>query len=470
MEIPSLVGHCSEVIRIILKSHQPPDLILSQYLRSKKYIGSFDRRFISELVFFYLRIKSLPDYILNVIVNSGTYNDLSDEIIIKDSLLILLVLIQQNLLMCKANSVISQPNEDQFLKLFITSNLIEKELTINNFVDFKNSVCSLFQELNLEIESKLLVKDQEIIDKIGIRYGQQSWIVDKIIKKYNFNYNDMGVFFNSFLEPSPLTIRVEKKADLSIIREHLLNIEIETTFCNFSPVALYLNKRLDLNTVPLYKSGRFEVQDEGSQLISFALDPQPNESILDACAGAGGKSMHIASLQHDSGRIVSCDVELSKLRELNKRSARCGYKSIETVLDHNLEKLDETFSKVLIDAPCTGMGTIRRNPIPKWRLTEEYLSKHIAKQDKILEYYSQFVEPGGELIYSTCSILPDENEFVIERFLSNHKEFEPLALKPSFKSNGIEIPDLGESDYQLQLLPSKHGCDGFFMAKLQRKD
>ena len=180
--------------------------------------------------------------------------------------------------------------------------------------------------------------------------------------------------------------------------------------------------------------------------------------------------MHIASLQHDSGRIVSCDVELSKLKELNNRSARCGYKSIETVLDHNLEKLNETFSKVLIDSPCTGMGTIRRNPIPKWRLTEEYLLKHVAKQEKILEHYSQFVEPGGELIYSTCSIMPDENELVIENFLSAHKEFRPLALMPSFKNNGIEIPDLGESDYHLQLLPSKHGCDGFFMAKLQRND
>ena len=222
----------------------------------------------------------------------------------------------------------------------------------------------------------------------------------------------------------------------------------------------------------LFKDGLLEVQDEGSQLISYILNPEKGDYILDACAGAGGKTLHIASIMNDTGRIIATDVESNKLKELNKRASRFGYKSIETVSFNNFENSSKfgKFDKIIIDAPCSGMGTVRRSPMLKWRLTPEILLKHQKKQLEILNFYSKHLKPGGFLVYSTCSIMSSENHEVIKKFLSTNEDFFPEPIKPSIDLFNITGLNLGENDYQLQLLPSVHNCDGFFMAKLRKNE
>lgn len=202
---------------------------------------------------------------------------------------------------------------------------------------------------------------------------------------------------------------------------------------------------------PLFKEGYFEIQDAGSQQIATFLKPNPTDLVIDACAGAGGKSLHLAALMKNKGRVISMDVEQWKLDELKKRAKRSGAFNIETRLIEN-EKSIQTFfgkaDKLLLDVPCSGSGVLKRNPDAKWKLSETSIQRTKELQKKILNEYSGMLKPGGELIYSTCSIFPSENQKQVQDFLKQHSDFE-------FKE-------------EKTLLPSE-GFDGFYMARLKKK-
>jgi 16S rRNA (cytosine967-C5)-methyltransferase len=202
---------------------------------------------------------------------------------------------------------------------------------------------------------------------------------------------------------------------------------------------------------PLFKEGYFELQDAGSQQIASFLNPGPNELVIDACAGAGGKSLHLAALMKNKGRVVSMDVEQWKLDELKKRAKRSGAFNIETRLIENEKSLNSFLGKadkLLLDVPCSGSGVLKRNPDAKWKLSEESISRTKDLQLKILNGYCNMLKPGGELVYSTCSIFPSENQQQVKAFLKQHVEF-----------------DLKE---EKTLLPSE-GFDGFYMARMLKK-
>jgi 16S rRNA (cytosine967-C5)-methyltransferase len=214
--------------------------------------------------------------------------------------------------------------------------------------------------------------------------------------------------------------------------------------------ALKLVKRENIFQNKYFKEGFFEVQDAGSQAISVFLDPLPGETIVDACAGAGGKSLHLAALMKNKGRIISLDVEDWKLEELKKRARRAGAFNIETRLiekTKTIKSLENKADKVLLDVPCSGLGVLKRNPDAKWKLSKAGLdeTKHI--QEEILDAYSKMLRPKGMLVYSTCSVLPSENREQVEKFLGAHQDFELLSDQT--------------------IMPSG-GTDGFYMARLHR--
>jgi 16S rRNA (cytosine967-C5)-methyltransferase len=202
--------------------------------------------------------------------------------------------------------------------------------------------------------------------------------------------------------------------------------------------------------------------------------------VLDACAGAGGKSLHIGVLQKNRGEIIASDIEYQRLKELPIRAKRSGITTIRTVqlsgkatpsaLPEQLERVKASCDAVIIDAPCSGMGTVRRMPMTKWRLTPELLRKHGQKQLEILQSFSHAVKDDGILLYSTCSLMPQENQHVVRAFLDQHPEFTPEALAPAFAENGVRIPALSNDAAMLTLTPAQHGTDGFFMARLRRKE
>ena len=474
MEISSLIGHTSEILRISLKSHLPTDKIAREYLRSKKYLGSNDRRFISGLLYSFLRIKSIPDYVFDQIEKKSEFDTLLSDKKVKDVIYVLIGLLAlvQLKIPLEFQMKVDSGNSSNLGRLI--EELAEK--TANKFQADAGILKNLLFKANKSFEN-LLIQTEESSElplsnanliPYAARYGVQPWIIESLISNKTYQKSELEDLLQSLFLPAPITLRINSGADKrQELIEKLRKYDPECNETEYSPWGINLSKRIDLNTVPEYKMGLFEVQDEGSQLISVALSPNQGDSILDACAGAGGKSLHLSSLMDNTGEISSTDVELKKLKELNNRAKKAGFDNITTYLVKNHKK--RFHDKVLVDSPCSGMGTVRRNPMLKWTLSPKKLKQYNNKQYSILEHNSAFVKNGGVLVYATCSILPQENEMIIEKFLENHDDFRAESLRPAFEKFDITLPNLSSSDFQYQLLPSVHGCDGFYMAKMIRK-
>lgn len=235
----------------------------------------------------------------------------------------------------------------------------------------------------------------------------------------------------------------------------LFDLDIETEAVQGLPYALKLKQRTNVFQAPVFKDGWFEVQDASSQLVAEFLDVKPGMRVVDACAGAGGKSLHLASLMENKGQLIALDIYANKLNELKRRAKRAGAFNIETRhIDSTkvIKKLHEKADRVLIDAPCSGLGVLKRNPDAKWKLQPEFIDTIKQTQAEILENYSKIVKPGGQLVYATCSILPSENQKQIMKFLNSEtgKSFN-LAKEKT-------------------ILPSKSGYDGFYMALLTKEE
>ncbi|MUH37799.1 RNA methyltransferase [Zobellia amurskyensis] len=218
--------------------------------------------------------------------------------------------------------------------------------------------------------------------------------------------------------------------------------------------ALRLPERANVFVTESFKKGFFEVQDASSQLVAEFLDVKPGQRVVDTCAGAGGKSLHLAALMENKGQLISMDIYGSKLKELKRRARRNNAHNIETrEIDSTkvFKKLYGTADRVLIDAPCTGIGVLRRNPDSKWKMQPEFLEKITKTQHEIIRSYSKIVKPGGKMVYATCSILPQENNDQVKSFLSSEegKDFSLVKEK--------------------KIYASKSGFDGFYMALLEKK-
>ena len=228
----------------------------------------------------------------------------------------------------------------------------------------------------------------------------------------------------------------------------------ETRILTAYPDALELKERANIFQTRPFQDGWFEVQDASSQKVAPLLGAEPGMRVIDCCAGAGGKSLHLAACMENKGHILALDIHEGKLRELKKRARRAKAFNIETrpiTSSKSLKRLDGTADRVLIDAPCTGLGVLRRNPDAKWKLQPEFLERIMQTQKEILQRYSSFVKPGGKLLYATCSILPQENQQQVRAFLDTKA---------------------GESFVQIEedrIFASESGYDGFYMALLERK-
>lgn len=246
------------------------------------------------------------------------------------------------------------------------------------------------------------------------------------------------------------TLNTSKKS----LQERLASEGIDTEFVSGYPDALKLVERANVFKTESFKKGLFEVQDASSQLVAAYLDVEPGMKVIDTCAGAGGKTLHLASLMQNKGQIIAMDIYESKLKKLKVRARRNGAHNIDTkVLDSTkpVKKLYNKADRVLIDAPCSGLGVIRRNPDSKWKLQPEFLDNIKKVQQDVLQRYSKMVKPGGKLVYATCSVLPSENQNQIETFLTSEagKDFTFVSDK--------------------KVLSHTSGFDGFYMALLQKQ-
>lgn len=269
---------------------------------------------------------------------------------------------------------------------------------------------------------------------------------------------------------APLDLRVNL---VKATREEVMarfaadGMQVEAT--PYSPHGLRMAQKLTINRHPLFVDGRIEVQDEGSQLLAQLVAPRRGEMIADFCAGAGGKSLAMGALMRNTGRLYAFDVAEKRLQNLGQRLKRSGLSNLHSQLiasenDPKLKRLNGKFDRVLVDAPCSGLGTLRRNPDLKWRQTPQDIDELTAKQGAILARAAKLVKPGGWLIYATCSLLRAENEQVAEAFLAAHADYRPLRAADILAQQQIAL-DTG--DY-LRLLPHLHETDGFFAAVFEK--
>ncbi|NNL15281.1 MAG: RsmB/NOP family class I SAM-dependent RNA methyltransferase [Flavobacteriaceae bacterium] len=238
------------------------------------------------------------------------------------------------------------------------------------------------------------------------------------------------------------------------LQARLFDSDIETEFIKGYPSALKLPQRANVFVTDAFKEGLFEVQDASSQLVAEFLDVKPGMKVVDACAGAGGKTLHLASLMANKGQIIAMDVYESKLKKLKVRAKRNGVHNINIRLIDSTKRVKKLYNKadrVLIDAPCSGLGVLRRNPDDKWKLNPEFIENIKKTQQEILQQYSKMVKSGGKMVYATCSVLPSENQSQVQKFLKSDSGKDFIFAKDR------------------KILAHQSGFDGFYMALLERK-
>ena len=305
-----------------------------------------------------------------------------------------------------------------------------------------------------------------------LRHNLPEWLAETLKASIG---DDFWPLVNSLNESAPLDLRVNTfKAKRDEVQKALAAGRIEAVVTPYSPWGLRIQGKPALNKLDVFNAGEIEVQDEGSQLLALLTDAKRGEMVVDFCAGAGGKTLALGAAMRNTGRLYAFDTSGHRLAALKPRLARSGLSNVYPVQiaherDDRIKRLAGKIDRVLVDAPCSGLGTLRRNPDLKWRQSPESIEELRVKQAAILASAARLLKPGGRLVYATCSLLEAENEAIAAAFSESHiREFKPLAAAPLLeKAHVAEAQTLVRGDF-LRLWPHRHGTDGFFAAVWER--
>jgi 16S rRNA (cytosine967-C5)-methyltransferase len=295
------------------------------------------------------------------------------------------------------------------------------------------------------------------------------WLCERLLGTHN--EQELLQLAQSLNRPAPIDLRVNiLKLNRDAALTRLQEYGLDAAPCRLSPHGIRLAGKPALQKHDLFLDGSVEIQDEGSQILGFLVQPKIGELVVDFCAGAGGKTLQLGAMMRSKGRLYAFDVAEKRLAHLRPRVARAGLSNVHPMLiaherDARLKRLAGKADRVLVDAPCSGLGTLRRNPYLKWRQTPAEIDEMVLRQQAILEAAAKLVRPGGRLVYATCSLLEEENGGVVDAFLATHPEFVALVAEDILARQGI-APGTGE---RLRLSPSTHDTDGFFAAVLMRE-
>ena len=302
-----------------------------------------------------------------------------------------------------------------------------------------------------------------------VRWSIPDWLMERITK-----LDDAEALIEALNQSAPLDLRVNSlKAERDVMLQALRDgpaARFDPQPTPYSPWGIRVQGRPPVNRWPMFERGEIEVQDEGSQILSALVAPRRGEMIIDYCAGAGGKTLLLGALMRSTGRLYAFDVSAARLARAKPRFARSGLSNIVPVVispdnDQRVRRLRGKAHRVLVDAPCSGLGTLRRNPDLKWRQHPQSVEELVALQARILQQAASCVAPGGRLVYATCSVLPEENHQQVEAFLANNPGFELLDASEIVRDR---CKNLTLSGPYLSMRPDKHGTDGFFAAVMQR--
>lgn len=423
MHPKALLDACAELVRLTLTFEHPADAVVSRYFREHRALGPRERATLAETVYTVLRKKLLYEQL----ARSG-----------------------------------SGPKERRLAILgfhgprdFLKSALSEQERT---WVDACDGV-----------------RDDELLEPQ--RHNLPEWLVAPLKAQLGDGFWPL---VDSLSQSAPLDLRVNaltaKRAD---VQKELAKAAIKSVATPYSPWGLRVEGKPALTKVDAFQRGAIEVQDEGSQLLALLLDAKRGEMVVDFCAGAGGKTLAIGAQMRNTGRLYAFDVSGHRLDALKPRLARSGLSNVHPAAiaherDERVKRLAGKIDRVLVDAPCSGLGTLRRNPDLKWRQSLQAVQELTAKQTAILDSAARLVKPGGRLVYATCSVLPEENEAIAEAFAAAHPDFVPLEAGELLAQLKVEqATDLcsgGDSGVRyLRLWPHRHQTDGFFAAIWAKK-
>jgi 16S rRNA (cytosine967-C5)-methyltransferase len=294
------------------------------------------------------------------------------------------------------------------------------------------------------------------------------WVIEKLRRR--FDEHALLELARGLAQSASLDLRVNSmKMTREAAMKRLADDGIRAVLTPYSPDGLRLDGRPAINRHPLFLEGALEVQDEGSQLLCHLVAPKRGEMVVDFCAGAGGKTLALGALMRSTGRLYAFDISPKRLAGLKPRLARSGLSNvhpqrIEGVNDPRVKRLSGKIDRVLVDAPCSGLGTLRRNPDMKWRQMPEDIAELTGKQASLLAAAAKLVKPGGRIVYATCSILDEENKAIAEGFLSSHSQFRLVPAIDVLRKERIELEML---EY-FEVWPHIHGTDGFFAAVFER--
>ena len=423
MHPQALLDVCTELVRLTLKFDHPADAIVSRFFRDHRGLGPRERATLAETVYTVLRKKLL------------------------------------------------------FEKLALSgSGPRERRLAILGFYGPRDFIKSVLTEQEKQwLDHCDHVKPEELLDMH--RHNLPEWLVQPLKAQLGESFWPLVESLN---QGAGLDLRVNTQlAKREAIQKELKEAGIKAVPTPYSPWGLRIEGKPALNKLDAFTRGAIEVQDEGSQLLALLLDAKRGEMVVDFCAGAGGKTLAIGAAMRSTGRLYAFDTSAHRLEALKPRLARSGLSNVHPAAiaherDERIKRLAGKIDRVLVDAPCSGLGTLRRNPDLKWRQSEQAVQEMTVKQGAILASAARLLKPGGRLVYATCSVLPQENEAIAEAFSAAHPDFQPLAaaelldqLKVDAAGGLCSGGDNGA--LYLRLWPHLHQTDGFFAAIWQKR-
>jgi len=302
----------------------------------------------------------------------------------------------------------------------------------------------------------------------AVQANMPDWLAERLLAQ--FGEHEALKLSAALNQPAPVDMRVNTiKAKRDAVRTQLAQEGFTCEVTPYSPNGLRRQDRAPIFKTESFKSGLFEVQDEGSQILAMLLEPKRQEMVIDFCAGAGGKTLHLGALMANTGTLYAFDILSKRLDRLKPRLRRAGLNNVRLVAisherDDRVRRLKGKIDRVLVDAPCSGTGTLRRNPDIKWRGTN--LAELTDLQDRILMSAATLLKPGGRLVYATCSLLREENEERVQHFLATHPDFHLIPVQEILERRHIPLP---MPTAELHLYPHQHHTDGFFAAALEKR-
>ncbi|MDO5653751.1 MAG: RsmB/NOP family class I SAM-dependent RNA methyltransferase [Brachymonas sp.] len=427
MHPKDLLHHCSDLLAALLRFDHPADAVVSRYFREHRNLGSRDRAVVAETAYTVLRKKLLFE---------------------------------------------SQARSG--------SGARERRLAILGFAGPQHLLQAALSPAEVEwLAACRQINDSEL--PASHRHNLPQWLAQALQAQLGERFDGVA---QALLQAAPLDLRVNTwQAKRDAVLEALQQEGIAAAATPYSPWGIRLQGKPNVSTWEMFRQGHVEVQDEGSQLLALLLDAKRGEMVVDFCAGAGGKTLALGAAMLNTGRLYAFDVSAHRLENLKPRLARSGLSNVHPVAisderDERVKRLAGKIDRVLVDAPCSGLGTLRRNPDMKWRQSLQSVEELTAKQAAILQRAARLLKPGGRLVYATCSLLTQENEALAAAFSAEQPTLVPLNAAEVLEN--LKVPDAAQlctpqenaagipAGQYLRLWPDQHGTDGFFAAVWQK--